>query len=156
MAKIYVASSWRNVEQPELVKFLREAGHEVYDFRNPPGGTGFAWSQIDPCWQNWDANEYRAALEHPIAEAGFQSDMGAMRWADVCVLLLPCGRSAHLEAGWFAGRVKPVFVLTKNGEEPELMAKMCTAVHTRWWELLQALEVFDDHFGAKRSATNLA
>ena len=41
MAKIYVASSWRNKYQPEVVAALRKAGHEVYDFRNPkdnPGG----------------------------------------------------------------------------------------------------------------------
>ena len=35
MARIYVASSWRNVYYPEVVTRLREAGHEVYDFRNP-------------------------------------------------------------------------------------------------------------------------
>ena len=35
MAKIYVASSWRNVYYPEVVTRLREAGHEVYNFRNP-------------------------------------------------------------------------------------------------------------------------
>ena len=33
--KIYVASSWRNAQQPAVVARLREAGHEVYDFRNP-------------------------------------------------------------------------------------------------------------------------
>ena len=41
--KIYVASSWRNEYYPEVVEKLREAGHEVYDFRNPPSnatGTG--------------------------------------------------------------------------------------------------------------------
>ena len=31
--KIYLASSWRNERQPELVRTLRQAGHEVYDFR---------------------------------------------------------------------------------------------------------------------------
>ena len=36
--KIYVASSWRNEYYPEVVEKLREAGHEVYDFRNPPSG----------------------------------------------------------------------------------------------------------------------
>ena len=36
--KIYVASSWRNAFYPDVVKALREAGHEVYDFRNPPTG----------------------------------------------------------------------------------------------------------------------
>ena len=38
MSKIYVASSWRNPHQPAIVEELRVAGHEVYDFRNPPGG----------------------------------------------------------------------------------------------------------------------
>ena len=38
MARIYVASSWRNAYYPEVVKRLREYGHEVYDFRNPPQG----------------------------------------------------------------------------------------------------------------------
>lgn len=35
MAKIYVASSWRNPYQPEVVAALRKTGYEVYDFRNP-------------------------------------------------------------------------------------------------------------------------
>ncbi len=49
MARIYAASSWRNADQPAIVEKLREAGHKVYDFRNPPTGVGgFAWDQIDP------------------------------------------------------------------------------------------------------------
>ena len=47
MARIYVASSWRNKYQPEVVAALRKAGHEVYDFRNPkdnPGG--FHWAVL--------------------------------------------------------------------------------------------------------------
>lgn len=44
--RIYVASSWRNPIQPEVVRHLREAGHEVYDFRNPaPGQEGFSWRE---------------------------------------------------------------------------------------------------------------
>lgn len=35
MTRIYVASSWRNKYQPEVVAALRKAGHKVYDFRNP-------------------------------------------------------------------------------------------------------------------------
>ncbi len=41
MARIYVASSWRNDFQTEVVKRLRAEGHEVYDSKNPPKGTGF-------------------------------------------------------------------------------------------------------------------
>ena len=129
MARIYVASSWRNPWQPEVVARLRSAGHEVYDFRNPadnPGG--FRWSDIDDKWLDWSASEYIAQLGHPVAERGFKADFDAMRWADVCVLVLPCGRSAHTEAGWFAGCGKRTIVYLPEKQEPELMYKLFDAV----------------------------
>ena len=142
MAKIYVASSWRNELQPGVVKVLRDAGHEVYDFRNPPHGRGgFAWSEIDPNWRAWTAREYRDALTSPIAKAGFDSDAAGMIWADTCLLVLPCGRSAHLEAGWMAGRDKLTIVLTRDGEEPELMALLSDHICVSMDEVLQALEI---------------
>lgn len=71
MAKIYVASSWRNSYQLDVVSFLRNEGHEVYDFKNPPHGNGgFQWSDIDPNWQYWTTAQYREALNHPIAQKG--------------------------------------------------------------------------------------
>lgn len=119
--RIYVASSWRNERQPEVVIALRGAGHDVYDFRNPgPGSHGFAWSDIDPEWQSWSPETFREALEHPVAIDGFSEDATAMVWADACVLVMPCGRSAHLEAGWFLGAGKPTYILLADGE-PELM-----------------------------------
>lgn len=125
MSRIYVASSWRNEKQPELVSLLRANGHEVYDFRNPPhGDAGFSWRQIDPDWKNWSPAKYRELLlTSPIASHGFISDLRGMMWADVCVLLQPCGRSAHLEAGWMAGAGKRVIVLLAEGE-PELMVML--------------------------------
>jgi len=96
--KIYVASSWRNPDQAAVVAALKADGHLVYDFKNPrPGDNGFSWSEIDPNWRNWTAEEYRAALDHPLAKSGFASDFNAMKWADTFLLVLPCGRSAHLE-----------------------------------------------------------
>ncbi len=122
MAKIYVASSWRNPRQPDVCAFLRSQGHEVYDFRNPaPGNTGFAWSSIDPDWQNWSPTGFRNGLDHPTAQEGFGYDFDAMKWADQCVLVLPCGRSAHLEAGWCMGKGKPVTIYAPVPVEPELM-----------------------------------
>lgn len=129
MARIYVASSWRNAWQPEVVRRLREYGHEVYDFRNPddnPGG--FRWSDVDEKWQEWSVAEYIGNLTHPVAEKGFRADLDAMLWADVCVLVLPCGRSAHTEAGWFAGRGSKTIVYIPEKQEPELMYKLFTAV----------------------------
>lgn len=128
MSRIYVASSWRNLHQPMIVDLLRDHGHEVYDFRNPPHNTGFGWHQIGlslPC----SAEDYRKALlTHPRAAQGFMSDFAAMRWADTCLLVLPCGRSAHLEFGWMAGAGKRTLILTQDGEEPELMALLADTI----------------------------
>lgn len=132
--KIYVASSWRNDYQPVVVRELRDAGHEIYDFKNSEwNGSGFHWSEIDPEYRNWSFSEYEKALTHDLAEAGFNSDMDAMRWADACVLVLPCGRSAHLELGWFVGQGKSTCVLYPLNDEiePELMTKMCDAQFCR-------------------------
>ena len=129
MAKVYVASSWRNPYQPEVVARLREAGHEVYDFRNPeenPGG--FPWADIDENWLKLKAREYIDPLYHPIAKKGFSADFRAMEWADACVLVLPCGRSAHTEAGWFAGKGIKTVVYIPEKQEPELMYKLFDAV----------------------------
>jgi len=77
MSKIYVASSWKNKYQQDVVKFLKEKGHDVYDFKNPTyGNTCFSWSD---------------------------SDFNGMKWAEICVMVLPCGRSANTEAGWMKG-----------------------------------------------------
>ena len=123
--KIYVASSWRNTHQQRVVELLRELGHEVYDFKNPePGNKGFAWSEIDEDWEQWTTKQYYEALKHPIAEAGFKSDFDAMKWADACVMVLPCGRSANTEAGWMKGAGKKVFVYSPIKQEPELMYKI--------------------------------
>jgi len=124
MAKIYVASSWRNNIQPNVVKSLRKAGHEVYDFKNPKeGDKGFHWSDIDPEWKNWTPEKYRSCLSHPIAEAGYKSDFNAMEWAQVFVGVQPFGRSASMEMGWGAAAGKKTILLLENGE-PELMVKM--------------------------------
>lgn len=146
--RIYVASSWRNEYQPLVVSDLREAGHEVYDFRNPPSGSGgFGWSQIDPDWKDWTTEQYVQNLTHPIALEGYAEDYGGMMWADVCVLLLPSGRSAHIEAGWFAGRGKPLLILSPDRQEPELMYLLAGMpgyqIHCTMAGIVEALDRID-------------
>lgn len=120
--KIYVASSWRNLLQPAIVSVFRKAGHEVYDFKNPaPGNNGFSWREIHPEWQNWTPKQYKEALEHPTARAGFELDMTALRECDCCVLVLPSGRSASWEFGWAIGNGKSGAVVMLEKCEPELM-----------------------------------
>ena len=132
---IYVASSWRNSLQPEVVRLLREWGHQVYDFRE----RGFAWSAIDPDWQQWSPAEFRERLRDKRAWIGCIRDYNAMHAADVCVLVLPCGRSAHLEIGWAVGARKLTFVLMLERQEPELMYMLCTQILVSIEELREAV-----------------
>jgi hypothetical protein len=136
MSIIYVASSWRNNLQPAVVQLARSVGHKVYDFRNPPHGEGgFSWSDIDNGWEKWTTEEFRDALYHPISVAGFKSDMKGMVWAEMGILVLPCGRSSHVEAGWMQGMGMPVYVFSPGQHEPELMYKIFPAIISTWDEL---------------------
>ncbi len=137
--RIYVASSWRNAYFPLVIETLRREGFDVYDFRNPPdGGNGFRWSDVGVDWLDWSPQEYRERLSHPKAEKQFDNDIKAMMACDACVLLLPCGRSAHTEAGWFAGKGKPVILYMPEKQEPELMYKLFSCVCCDLKELIQA------------------
>ena len=138
--KIYVASSWRNSYQQDVVHALREIGHDVYDFKNPSDKNhGFSWSEIDPNWQEWTPEEYVKALEHPRSIEGFNLDFDAMKWADCCVMVLPCGRSANTEAGWMKGAGKKVFVYQPVHQEPELMYKIYNKIIVSRDDLLHTL-----------------
>ena len=140
MPKIYVASSWRNPYDEQVVKRLREEGHEMCDFRNPPHvGNGFHWTDVDENAPDWTFEEYAEGLSHPLAERQFKADLDALEWADACVLVLPCGRSAHTEAGWMAGRGKKVVVYIPKMEEPELMYKLFDKVAGTLDEVIKAL-----------------
>lgn len=139
--RIYLASSWRNTRQPEIVTTLRGAGHEVYDFRNPaPGENGFAWSAIDHAWQAWNAEQQIAALDHPTARRGLSFDFCGMQWCDTLVMLQPCGRSAALELGWAVGAGKLTAVLMCDEQEPELMIRLADMLTTSTEELLSWLD----------------
>lgn len=138
--KIYVASSWRNEFYPKVVDALRAAGHDVYDFRNPPSGDeGFKWANVDPNYMDWTPTEYRNQLKCSLAERQFKNDIEAMKSCDTCVLVLPCGRSAHTEAGWFAGAGKTVIAYVPTKQEPELMYKLFNAVVCTLEELLNSI-----------------
>ena len=87
----------------------------------------------------WSPAEFRDMMKHPKAERQFNNDIVAMESCDTCVLVLPCGRSAHTEAGWFAGRGLLTIALIPERQEPELMYKLFDSVCCTIDELIEML-----------------
>lgn len=142
--KLYVASSWRNEEYEHVIWRLKVDGHEVYDWR--ASEHAFSWSDIDANWHNWTPKHYRKALQSPMATKGYINDLSGMNWCDTGVLLLPCGKSAHLEAGFLAATGRTVHVVLSSEKEwkgghsdIELMYRLLGPIHLNLSELLEAL-----------------
>ena len=130
--KVYVASSWRNEVYPEVVEALRQAGHDVYDFRRQGGS-------------DWNPTEMSSSqlfdyLDHPKVQSIFKHDMDALVASDAVVCVLPCGRSAHLELGYGIGAGKRTVLLWHDGDAPDIMHKAVDAIVFGVAEIPGALE----------------
>ena len=113
--KVYVASSWRNDVYPQVLEVLRQAGHDVYDFRHQ-GGADWNPTEIT-------SDELFSFLNHPKVSSIFKKDMDALVESDAVVCVLPCGRSAHLELGYGIGAGKRTVLLWHDGDAPDIMHK---------------------------------
>lgn len=113
MSKIYIASSWRNKRQAlTLAKILHSHGHEVDCFCDPSTGRYVAHVGLMSREQReiWNAPKL---LTWGPAQKAFETDKTMLDWADTCILLLPCGNSAHIEAGYAVGQGKRLFIVGK-------------------------------------------
>ena len=150
MSRIYISSSWKNQEQPFLVEELRKRGHKVYDFRHPCGrddnnvwipvsnSLGLSFYYENNCLNR---ESFRKMLTDKNAINRFNEHFKAMQDADTCILLLPCGRSSHVEAGFMNGQGKRVFVMdTSNVATPELMYLMFDDYFHDYDDLFRAVE----------------
>lgn len=126
--KIYTASSWRNKKYRTVLDALEVTGHQVYDFQND--GSAFDWHDVDPSWDSQEdglmvsVNDFMISLNHDLSIRAFNHDFGALEEADLLILVTPCGKSAHLEAGYAAGMGTPVWILLEDPMRPELTYKV--------------------------------
>ena len=145
--KIYVASSWDNPMQPSLVEELRRRGHKVYDFRHPHGqNCKSVWEELNMKLEGLYGEDVAEALDHPLARKRFLEHQEAMSDVDTCILLLPSGRSAHIEAGYLKGLGKKVYVVGSVFDElrPELMYLAFDRFFFLYENMFDALDEDDD------------
>lgn len=108
MAKIYVIGSLRNPKVPEVAKRLRSEGHEVFDDWFAAG------PEADDYWQKYEQDKghnYKEALAGYAANHVYNYDRSHLDRNDLAVLVLPAGKSGHLELGYMIGQNKPGYIL---------------------------------------------
>lgn len=139
MVKVYVIGSLSNAEVPVFADTLRSAGFEVFDDWYASG------PEADTEWRHYESargRTYSQALAGHAATNTFEFDFQHLNDADVVVLLLPAGRSGHLELGWAIGRGKPGYIVLSEKEDRwDVMYKLATDVFHTWDEFLDHLKL---------------
>lgn len=135
--KIYLIGSLRNPAVPVLANDLRRLGFDVFDDWYAAG------EKADDAWQAYErgrGHTFSDALQGLAAQHVFEFDRRHLFASDIGVMILPAGKSGHLEAGLLVGRDKPVYALLP--EEPErfdFMYQFLSDVFTDQEDLMQAL-----------------
>lgn len=134
MANIYLIGSLRNPEVPKISKALRDDGHEVFD-------DWFAAGPIaDDSWQAYETERghtYPEALEGYAANHVFQFDRTHLDRCSAGILVLPAGKSGHIELGYLIGQGKPGYILfDKEPERWDVMYRFATGVYFNLGDLL--------------------
>lgn len=136
---IYLIGSLRNEKVPEIANLLRAEGWEVFDQWYGAG------PEADDYWQKYCKNKgmnFKQALADHGAQHVYNFDRTYLTRADSVVLVLPAGRSGHLELGWALGQGKRGYILL-DGEPDryDVMYNFATAVCLNLEELLDELNV---------------
>jgi len=117
--KIYLIGSLKNEKIPDIAGILREKGFEVFDEWYSPG------PDADDYWKEYEKGRgwsYTQALNHSLAAKNiFDFDKKHIDSSDVGILVLPCGKSGHLELGYMIGQGKLGYILLD--ETPKLPEK---------------------------------
>jgi hypothetical protein len=106
--KLYLIGSLRNPSIPTIGNDLRAAGHEVFDDWHAAG------PEADDYWKDYEqarGRTFEEALNGEAARHVFSFDLYHLNDADAAVLVLPAGKSGHLELGYIIGQDKPGFIL---------------------------------------------
>ena len=134
---IYLIGSMQNPRIPEVAVELRDEGFEVFDDWYSPG------PETDVFWYEHEqirGRNFVEALAGAHAQDVFAFDKRNLDEADAAILVLPAGKSAHLELGYIIGAGKPGYILLEG--EPErfdLMYAFATGLFYTLEDLMEVL-----------------
>lgn len=134
---LYLIGSLRNEGIPEISKSLRKIGLDVFDDWHAAG------PEADDCWKEYEENRgrtYKEALSGYAARHVFSFDKYHLDRCDAALLVLPAGKSGHLELGYMAGRGKPTFILLDRPDRWDVMYQFATEVFEDKGQMLGRLQ----------------
>lgn len=108
--KIYIIGSLRNPAIPEIGNRLRQELPDTEVFEDWYS----AGERADDHWKEYEqgrGHTYEEALEGYAARHVFEFDKHHLDTCDAAILVLPAGKSGHLELGYVAGRGKWTAIL---------------------------------------------
>ena len=114
MKQIYLIGSLKNKNIPIIGNKLRALGYEVFDDWFSPG------PEADDFWRKFEktrGSTYKQALSNPAGKHIFEFDKEHIDESDIGILIMPAGKSGHLELGYMIGQGKKCYILFE--EEPE-------------------------------------
>jgi hypothetical protein len=117
---------------PTVAWELREHGFDVFDDWHAAG------TQADIHWHNYEVargKSFKEALQSPFANHAFDFDKWHIDDSDVGVLVMPAGKSGHLELGYMIGRGKRGYILMDK--EPEGWDMMYKFAHGIFYDINQ-------------------
>lgn len=120
----FIASRWRNKDAVmELTEKLREKGKSVYCFFETEGEEHETWKDK----HHYTPEEFMQKFENtpdwqhdPAIQKMFTTDMDALKNSKSLILLLPAGKSAHVEAGAAYGMGKHCILIGEQKEAESL------------------------------------
>lgn len=117
---------------------LRQAGLEVFDDWYAAGPIA------DDSWQAYEqsrGHSYTEALAGYAANHVFRFDEYHLNRCAAAVLVLPAGKSGHLELGYMVGRGMPGFILLdKEPERWDVMYRFAEGVYSNVDELIKGIK----------------
>ena len=124
MKTIYLIGSLRNERVPIVAHQLRYANPDdvnvqTFDVFDDWYAAG---PEADDYWKRYEQGRehtYAQALQGHAAVDVFEFDQRNIHRSDIGVLLLPAGKSGHLEFGYMCGQEKPGYILFDEGEPEE-------------------------------------
>jgi hypothetical protein len=140
MSSVYLIGSLRNPKIPLLGVELRKLGFDVFDDWHGVG------PEADDRWQAYEkirGRSYKDALTGRANVHTFEFDRANLDRCDMAVLIMPAGKSGHLELGYLIGQGKKGFVLFE--EEPERWDAMYLFAYAVFFNFDEFLSEMKEH-----------